>query len=208
MRYFICAILLYNSLFSKGYEPFLSFSASKSALVKIYSKHKILPLSGLSYHFSEKSCSSDGYVTIASSQEEMIRWRQLIAESVIGEGMACMTQRMCQSTQSDRLYSGTGCCRKISEKFKKMSTDLFNIIPTVSKEGQEQLIWSKNIVDKGNIARRYLYMMDQYDFKVEKEIKNLAVKWHEKHPVSDWEKKINRQIFKLQGTFNPYIEKL
>lgn len=207
MRYFLPILLLYTSLFAKGYQPFLSVTASKSALVKIYSKHKVLPLSALSYHFSEKSCATDGYVSIGS-QDEVIRWRQLIPESIIGQGMPCLTQRMCHSTQSNRLYSGTGCCRKISDKFKKMSTDMFNIIPTVFKESQERLIRSQNIRDKGNIARRYLYMIKEYDFEVEKEIKVLVLKWHKNHPVSDWEKKINRQIFKLQGTFNPYIEKL
>jgi len=73
---------------------------------------------------------------------------------------------------------------------------------------QEYLIQTKNIKDKGNIARIYLYMIDRYNLKVEDSLRDLCLTWHHQYPVSPWEKEKNRKIFKLQGTFNPYIEKL
>lgn len=193
---------------ARGYQPFLSFSSSSSAMNKIYSKYKVLPLSGKHYYFSEGDCSVEGLVDITNQKTEKVQWRHLIPESVIGSGMACMTQRLCQSTLSDKLYSGPGCCRKISLRFKQISSDLFNIIPTVLQEKHKNLIHVKHIFDKGSIARSYLYLIDRYAIKVDESIKKLCLLWHRKYPVSAWEKEKNRKIFKLQGTFNPFIEKL
>jgi len=206
IRFLILLMLFTFSLVARGYQPYLSFSSSVSAMISIYSKHKVLPLSGRTYYFSKGDCSVAGLVDIKNKTEK-IRWRHLIPETIIGRNMQCMTQRMCQSTLSNRLYSGAGCCRKISLKFKKLSSDLFNVIPTVLQEEQERLI-KGSIVDKGSVARSYLYLIDTYNIHIESDIKTLCLQWHKKYPVSKWEKEKNRKIFKLQGTFNPYIEKL
>ena len=207
MRTFLLLLISLSFVSARGYQPFLSFSASASGMSKIHSKHKVLPLSGKPYYFSRGDCSVEGLVDFDKTVEK-VRWRQLLPESLIGKGMPCMTQRLCKSTLSNRMYSGPGCCRKSSVMFKKMSSDLHNIIPTVLKEGVEDLMHSKEIKDKGLIARIYLYMMKQYQFKVNDSLKHKCLKWHKKYPVSLWEKEKNREIFKVQGTFNPYIEKL
>ena len=207
-RLLLLLMLLTSFSFARGYQPFLSFSASASAMNGIYSKHKILPISGRSYYFSKGDCSVEGLVDIKKNQTESVRWRHLIPEAIMGQGMECMTKRICQSTLSNRLYSGAGCCRKVSPRFKKLSSDLFNVIPTVLQEDHKRLIKIGTIVHKGDIARSYLYLIDTYGIKVERKIKELCKRWHKKYPVSTWEREKNRKIFKLQGTFNPYIEKL
>jgi hypothetical protein len=208
MHFFIVAFLLFGSVWAKDFIPFLSFSASKSELIKLYSQHRVLPLSGYTYRFDEESCSVSGFVDGVSSEPERVLWRYLVPEKMMGQGMKCMQERLCKSTLSHRYLKGPICCRRISKAFKNMSSDLHNIIPTVLKEEQDDLIELKSIADKGSIARIYLYMIKQYGLKIEKKLLNRVKKWHELYPVSAWEKQLNRKIFQLQGTFNPYIEKL
>ena len=208
MRYYLllCSFFLVGS--AKEFTPFLSFSSSKSELIRLYSAHKVLPLSGHTYRFDAQSCSVDGFVDGVANEPEMILWRHLVSEKIIGQGLRCMTEKVCLSSFSHRYYKGAMCCRKVSKSFRDMSADLHNIIPTVLKENVKELIELENIVDKGAVARVYLYMMNQYGLNIEKKLLQKIRRWHKHYPVSEWEKELNKKIFQLQGTFNPYIEKL
>lgn len=228
-------LLLLSVVTAKGYEPFISFSASESALIKIYAKHKKLPLSGASYIFNPYSCPVISYVSERrspykySEEQRDIVWMHLVPEHVMGRGMECMREKVCRSIYKKRLFSGARCCRKRSEKFKMMSSDMFNIIPVMqgTKErrferffitlpeagayADTQVIpgesWG-DIAHKGEIARSYLYLRNRYGLELNGEEEALFTRWHKKYPPSSWERIKNREIYKVQGTFNPYIEKL
>ena len=202
--------LICFALFSqaKGYEPFLSFSASKTQLITFYSQHRVLPLSGLKYEFLDNTCSFNGVVKGLSKEGDIVIWRHLLPVDMMAQNRACMTQKLCLSTYSKRMFSGSRCCLKKSNAFKKIYTDMHNIIPTVLKEDVDNLLNSKKITYKGHIARAYLYMNHQYALKMKEKLYKMMLKWHKKFPPTTWEKALNRKIFKLQGTFNPYIEKL
>ena len=124
-----CALLLQ----AKGYEPFLSFSASKTQLITIYSQHRILPLSGLKYEFLENTCSFNGVVKGLSLEGDIVIWRHLLPVDIMAQNRACMIQKLCRSSYSKRMFSGPRCCLKESKAFKKIYTDMHNIIPTVLK---------------------------------------------------------------------------
>ncbi len=208
MQRLFCFMVILGSLSLHAFTPFLSFSASKSELIKLYSKHRILPVSGLRYAFDPESCSVDGYVSGLTKEPEKILWRYVVPESLMGKGMACMTQKVCLSSFSHRYIKGPICCRKISPAFKKMSADMHNIIPTVMQEGVENLWDAQKVVHKGNIARIYLYMQYQYKLDLDANLLDQLRHWDQLEPPTAWEKNLNKKIFELQGTFNPYIEKL
>jgi deoxyribonuclease I len=199
--------VFYTYAYAKDFVPFLSFSSSKSALMTIYSKHKVLPLSGLSYVFSDKDCSAEGYVML-NGEAEKILWRMLIPEELFGKGMLCMEEKICFSTFSKRYHKGPMCCRRKSEKFRKMSSDMHHIIPTINREYEKNLLEIDEVSDKGMIARAILYMYDTYQLDIDEKIIKQARDWHKVYPVSAWDKQRNKKIFELQGTFNSYIEKL
>ena len=51
-------------------------------------------------------------------------------------------------------------------------------------------------------------MNHQYALNIKEKLYQKMLTWHKMYPPTAWEKALNRKIFKLQGTFNPYIEKL
>lgn len=64
---------------------------------------------------------------------------------------------------------------------------------------------------KGAVARATLYFLLRYHktisrrFKKNIDLKTLAV-WHEKYPVTPYEKHRNKAIFEIQGNRNPFID--
>ncbi len=208
MRFLLLFIGFALLLQAKGYEPFLSFSASKTQLITFYSQHRVLPLSGLKYEFLDNTCSFNGVVKGLSPEGDIVIWRHLLPVDMMAQKRACMTEKICRSTYSNRMFSGPRCCLKESKSFKKIYTDMHAIIPTVLKEDVENLLNSKKITHKGHIARAYLYMNHQYALNIKEKLYQKMLKWHKNYPPTAWEKALNRKIFKLQGTFNDYIEKL
>ena len=228
-RIFFILCALYLTLEARGYEPFLSFSASKSALIKIYAEHKKLPISGCDYFFDPKGCSIAGIVDLKSCDYKIkndpimarqVQWMHVLDPYHFGEEFSCLTKRECRSSYSKKIYKGIRCCKQKSAKFKKMYADMHNIIPVIGafrklrqgrylKEARE-LEAEKGVVTpddaKGTVARAYLYMIKTYDIKMPKRLKQMWLRWHKEHPVTSWEKKKKHLIFKLQDTSNWYIQ--
>jgi len=59
---------------------------------------------------------------------------------------------------------------------------------------------------RGRIARAMLYMADEYDLYLKKELKRLLLDWDKKYPPEPAEYKRNDRIEKLQGNRNRYID--
>ena len=216
MRAFFFSLLFcYSTLLAKGYEPFLSFTASKSELIKIYATHKWLPLSGCHYYFDPKGCSITGLVDFKSCaykvQEDplmasQIQWMHVLDPFHFGSHFRCLREKTCTSTYKQKKYQGIRCCKKQSTKFKTMYADMHNIIPVIGefrklrkgsyfKEPEvAPTIPGIMVRDeaKGMVARTYLYMIDRYDVNSDPELKKMWLRWHHQHPPTLWEKKKNR----------------
>ena len=61
------------------------------------------------------------------------------------------------------------------------------------------------VIQRGAIARIYLYMADQYPFKLSASQKKLFEARNRSHPASDWEIERNQVIYRMTGRENPYI---
>ena len=59
---------------------------------------------------------------------------------------------------------------------------------------------------RGEIARAMLYMADQYELYLRKELRQLLLEWHATDPADEFEKHRNEKIFRLQGNRNHWIE--
>lgn len=217
-------LLLCSSLLARGYEPFLSFSASKTQLNTIHALHKVLPISGCRYHFDPKGCSVAGIIEYDSCdlipysdplQAKQVDWMHIMLPHKFGQGRECMASNACLSTYRKRPYGGVRCCKKIDAEFNKMYSDMHNIIPVA---GGYRTIRNKQIFcepslsgiepdrrAKGWIARAYLYMIKEYGLKVDKAYIKIWHRWNRKYPPSSFEIEREEAIYKLQGTRNPYI---
>lgn len=60
---------------------------------------------------------------------------------------------------------------------------------------------------RGNIARNYIYTIDQYGLEISKKQAQLFNAWSKLDPVDDWELVRNKRITEIQGNTNPYVTK-
>lgn len=130
-----------------------------------------------------------------------------------------------------RRYRGRRCAKKVSERFRKMSADLYNLRPVVGSlnalrshfrmgmiEGEERAFGQCDVeIDngtfepreaiRGDVARIYLYMEAAYPGHgiVGKKQKQLFEAWSRADPVSHIERELGDRIRRIQGNANPHL---
>ena len=164
--------------------------------------------------------SSCGYeVRKQELRANRIEWEHVVPAWVFGHQLQCWQQ------------GGRKNCRKNNEQFKQMEADLHNLVPAIGEINGDrsnyrfamlpatdnmygQCDFKVNFKQRsaqppsgkrGQIARIYLYMSDQYNFKLSAQQKKLYEAWNKEHPVTPWELERNNKIEKIQGWSNPYI---
>ena len=130
-----------------------------------------------------------------------------------------------------RRFKGRRCASLISQDFNRMSSDLYNLRPTVGAvnalrsnfrmgliEGEarqfgacdmeiEDRVFEPRPSIRGDIARIYFYMDAAYPGRGivgKKQLKLLKV-WHRGDPVSEEERALTLKIKALQGNDNPFV---
>ena len=94
---------------------------------------------------------------------------------------------------------------EISEnRYAEKGCSDFERVYGVSKD--EIFVEPQDIV-KGRIARSMLYMNSEYGLPL-RGMQNLMLRWHIKYPADSEELWRNYAIYKLQGTYNPWISKI
>ena len=58
---------------------------------------------------------------------------------------------------------------------------------------------------RGDIARTYFYMSQQYGLKISKQQQRLFKAWDKQDPVDDWERSRELRIAKYMGHGNPFV---
>lgn len=130
-------------------------------------------------------------------------------------------------------FKGIECVRKVNDLFRRMESDLYNIVPAIGavnalkkdqipgevhtfvpQFGNCSLSIMGNYFDppnyiKGDVARIYFYMESAYPGKVKipANTKKLLRKWSGLDPVSKDECERADKISKLQGNINPFVKK-
>lgn len=149
-----------------------------------------------------------------------IRYGNIMPISFIGKHYPCWAD------------GGLEACLRDNQKFDLIVEDLHNKAPImleIANDTEEypannisghtytygacpiEVDESKGIIEpgdviKGNVARTYLYMIDQYKIPVKAEYKKMLEAWSKKDPVDEWEILKNRLVYKEQGTWNYHIE--
>lgn len=181
------------------------------------------------YSYDPTTCMDR--ITVQSScfkKESEVEFIRIVPEEMMGKTRRCWSEKICTNL-SGKPYSGPACCRKSDERYQAYDRDIFNIIPvtkelakaikgyryTETKEISRKLcslVFSdeKKTVEpplfmKGNIARVYLYMNEQYALNLPYEEQMLYLKWHALDPVDAKECAVHEQVRKLQGRTNPWI---
>lgn len=123
-------------------------------------------------------------------------------------------------------------CRRKSTRFNEIESDMHNMYPArkdlnrqrgsypfreirgehwVERGCDFEIDHRARVVEpraavRGNIARAMLYMAERYDLQIYARQRQLLLEWDRADPVDHEERRRNRQIVKVQGNANPWIE--
>ncbi len=163
-----------------------------------------------------------------------MEWEHLVPASWFGRQRECWREPLCKK-KNGHTFKGRKCCEKIDAEFRRMYTDLHNIVPTIGEVNQSRndyrfgelylpntepqynchgchiIINHKDrVVEprdevKGVVARAHLYMAKTYQFKLSKNQEKMFKRWNMTYPPSEWEVRWNAKIKEIQGNDNTYI---
>lgn len=126
---------------------------------------------------------------------------------------------------------GREYCKETSADYVRMSSDLYNLVPSVGELNASRsnypfgIVYGErrdfgNNVDfevrnkvaepredvRGDIARIYFYMMDAYHLQLSTQQYNLFQAWDKADPVDSWERTRAARIERVQGNRNPHVQ--
>ncbi len=202
-----------------------NFSSAKRTATRIYDSHPISFYCGCDIQKQGKKLVPDlescGYqVRKQQRRASRIEWEHVVPAWAFGHQLQCWQD------------GGRKNCSKNNKQFRTMEADLFNLVPAVGEVngdrsnfrfgalphvknmyGQcdfkvdfKQRVAQPPVAQRGAIARIYLYMSGQYNFKLSKQQRKLYESWNRQYPVSDWESERNQRISQIQGWNNPYVQ--
>ena len=217
-------ILLVLFSVSSVAEPF-SFSKAKRSLAKMYAgQHQSSFYCGCDFNYKGKKLVPDlascGYqVRKQLKRASRIEWEHVVPAWNFGH------QRQCW------VNGGRKNCRRDAE-FKKMEGDMHNLVPAIGEVNGDRSNYRFSdwngvpnqygqcamVVDfkrkqvqppvgllRGQIARAYLYMSDEYDLTLSKRDKRMYGAWNKQYPPTAWECKRNVLIAGKQGNVNRFV---
>jgi len=205
--------------------PPSSFSKAKKIAARIYQDHQQTFYCGCSYGVSHKKLKPDlescGYNPRKNRKRAArIEWEHVVPAWQLGHQLQCWQK------------GGRKACRK-DPVFRKMEADLHNLVPAIGEVNGDRSNFRFAMLPgekrrygrcdfevdfkarkaeptemvRGDIARIYFYMRDQYGFKLSRQQTRLLESWHRSDPVDKWERLRDRRIRKVQGYGNPYISR-
>lgn len=211
-------------------KPFKSFSKAKRAAVGIYSGSERTFYCDCSYKIvakkSEVDSSECGYkprIPITKKgkinrRAKRIEWEHVMPAWAFGHQRLCWQQ------------GGRKAC-KSDEEFSRMEADLHNLVPAIGELNGDRSNFKMGLISgepraygkcdfevdfksrtaeppedvRGDIARIYLYMRDQYDIDLNIQQTLLFEAWNKMDPVSSWEIERDKRIQSIQGNSNPHV---
>lgn len=205
-----------------------SSSIIKKQLLDIYQTHR-------KTFFCDEAFSEKGEVLYYGCPrcppiKMNIQWMAIVPIEQLAKNLNCYHQKICLD-KTGQPFKGLRCCEISNDYFKRMKGDLHNLVPELPNISRQRLhkrfgaiavneihdkgchyyIDHKNkLIDpspqvRGMIARTYLYMRTRYPLLLSPDEFSLYLQWHQKYPVTQWERERNHKIQQYQGNSNPYI---
>ncbi|WP_051536909.1 endonuclease [Shewanella marina] len=205
-----------------------SFSQAKRIASKLYTEHDLPAVTfycGCDIDISHKKwkpeLSSCGYqVRKQQKRANRIEWEHIVPAWAFGHQLQCWQE------------GGRKNCKRNSAPFKKMESDLHNLVPSIGEVNGDRnnfrfSQWNATptqygqctmVIDfkdkkaqppinaRGQIARTYLYMHQQYKLRMSSQQQKLMQAWDKTYPVSAIECKRDQLIANIQGNHNPFVQ--
>ena len=220
----------------KGNRKIQSFSKAQRILIKeVYRCRQTTFYCGSQYTQGKYVIHNSGYIPKRKSRRaRRLEWDHVVPLDSFGHKFSEWQDGHpeCLDTRG-RPFKGRNCAEKVNRKFRRMQSDLYNLVPAIGEirglksnrgfgmipeENQEfgdcdiEIAFDKVEPPseiRGDIARIYFYMdwaYPGYDF-ISKEDHKLFKAWDEQDPVDSWECERAQRIEKIQKNANPFIKK-
>jgi len=213
--------------FGAGNESGNSFSKAKKILLKrVYFDHRTTFYAGCRFdmqkHIDMASC---GMVPRKRPKRAArVEWEHVMPAWEMGHQLQCWHRQ--------GKYSARKNCRRSSPLFKRMESDMHNLRASDGELNADRSNYRYGMIVgeprtygsavdfevnfkgrvaeprpevRGDIARTYFYMADEYGIRISRKQKQLFDAWNKQDPVDAWERKRNCRITKLQGNSNAFV---
>jgi deoxyribonuclease-1 len=220
MRTLLLFLLLPSVAFA---APPSSFSQAKRIAAELHADHPQTFYCGCSYVRQGKKLvpdleGCDYQIRKSENRAQRVEWEHVVPAWAFGHQRLCWQQ------------GGRKACKK-EPVFRRMEADLHNLRPAIGEnngdrsnfrfamlEGEERRYGSCDFeVDfkgrkaeprpevRGDIARTYFYMRDQYGLTLSKQQEQLLEAWSRQDAVDEQERALSRRTAAIQGNGNPYV---
>jgi len=212
-----------------------SFAKAKIKAAAIYSNLEQKTFyCGCDYQGKKTNLASCGYTPRKNrDRANRIEWEHIVPAQAFGRSFKQWSEGdpACNSNQG-KPYKGRRCAEKVSEQYRLIQADLYNLVPAIGEVNGDRSNYSmaeiagekraygdcdieieRSKVEprpaiRGNIARTYLYMDQAYPGReiISKENQKLLEAWDREDPVDLQECQRAVLIKKEQGNKNPLLE--
>jgi len=211
-----------------------SFNKAKKAARQIFAGHQKTFYCGCSYEGNIVDLESCGYQVKKNAKwARRLEWEHVVPAHAFGQAFPEWRDGHSECVDSKgRAFKGRNCARKMSEAFRLMEADLFNLRPAIGELNGERNNFSMAMIPgeaqefgscdveiedgkieprpeiRGDIARTYFYMDAAYPGRgiISEKNQKLFGAWDREDPVDEWEREWARKIEEIQGNRNPFIK--
>jgi deoxyribonuclease-1 len=162
------------------------------------------------------------------NKSAVVSWIHAMPMEKFAEALRCWNKSSCTFADG-KTKQASQCCKEISPKFKSMQADMHNLFPSI-------MPWEENAIDsstalfggnqeyafcggsnegdlqrprpgiRGDIARAWFYMAQQYKLSIADDLEDQLRAWHLEDPPDAWEQERNTSIEIIQGNRNAFID--
>lgn len=230
MQFILGLILLTGASCSYTQSP-TSFEQAKHIAGELFANHAVTLYCQCQYSSSQKeidlgSCNMSAAGDIKRAHK--MEWEHIMPAHQFGQHLKCWREPLC--ARQGKAYKGRACCKKISEPFRRMEAELYNLWPEVGlvngarsnyrmavvsdmphfygcavKIDKNNKLMEPSDESKGIVARAHLFFSEQYTIRLSPSQRNLFLAWNRMHPPSDWEFEWASAIAAIEGYENKYI---
>ena len=232
----ILIIISFFFLFSQAFSQntqITSFLESKELLLKIYEDHPVTIYCGCSFKGKKPNLSSCGYISKNDKKRaNRIEWEHVVPAHAFGQSFSEWRKGHPKCVKKNgKKFKGRQCAKKISDEYRRIQADMYNIYPTIGEVNALRSNYSMDIIKgeerefgkcdveirngkiepresiRGEIARTYLYMDSVYPGRgiISKKNRKLFESWNKSDPVNEWECERAKRIENIQGNRNEIV---
>lgn len=210
-----------------------SFNKAKKLAAQVYVGHEKTLYCGCAYSGAKIDLASCGYQPRKQKSAEQLSWEHVVPAEAFGQSFVEWRDGHpdCVDNRGKR-FKGRNCARKVSQTFRLIEADLYNLFPESNELNRLRSNYSMEMLPgeprqfgscdieisdrkveprpdvRGDIARTYMYMHQAYPGRgvISRSNQKLFEAWDKEDPVDDWERERAKRIDKIQGNANPLIK--